>query len=84
MRDGSFPPIEKASAGELVGAVLLKPLPRSEDWDASWRSRDDPSAIPPVHEIENRLGTLTRPIGKGLGRIGVGAKRMGTDLESPV
>ena len=48
---GSFPMIERVS-GALVGAVLLKPLPRTEELQA-WRDfRDDPTAIPPVHEIE--------------------------------
>lgn len=48
---GSFPIVDK-STGSLVGAVLLKPLPRNEDLDA-WRAfRDDPSTVPPIHEIE--------------------------------
>lgn len=48
---GSFPLIEKNS-GQLVGAILLKPLPRTEHYDA-WRNfRDNPLAIPPIHEIE--------------------------------
>lgn len=48
---GSFPFIEK-STGLLIGVVLLKPLPRSEHLE-DWRNfRDNPTAIPPVHEIE--------------------------------
>lgn len=48
---GSFP-VFKRRTGSLVGAVLLKPLPRSTDLE-SWRTfRDNPEAVPQVHEIE--------------------------------
>lgn len=52
---GSFPMVRKED-GQLVGAILLKPLPRTEHL-ASWsRLRDDwsagPPPKPPVHEIE--------------------------------
>lgn len=48
---GSFPLIRKDN-GELIGAVLLKPLPRTEDLE-QWKAfRDDPDQRPPVHEIE--------------------------------
>ena len=61
---GSFPLIEKET-GSLVGAVLLKPLPRTEDIEA-WRAfREDPSAIPPIHEIEIGWHLAKRHWGKG-------------------
>lgn len=61
---GSFPLIEK-STGDLVGAILLKPLPRNEDLEA-WRAfRDDPTAIPPIHEIEIGWHLARRHWGKG-------------------
>ena len=48
---GSFPIVLK-DTDELVGAVLLKPLPRTEDLEA-WRTfRDEPESVPPIHEIE--------------------------------
>jgi len=60
----SFPLIDRSS-GDLVGAILLKPLPRSEHLDA-WRAfRDDPTAIPPVHEIEIGWHLARRHWGKG-------------------
>ncbi|MBL8065683.1 MAG: GNAT family N-acetyltransferase [Chthonomonadaceae bacterium] len=48
---GSFPLIRKTD-GELVGAILLKPLPRTENLD-QWRAfRDGSDILPDVHEIE--------------------------------
>lgn len=48
---GSFPMFEKDSR-ELIGAVLLKPLPRTENLD-QWRAfRDNPEHIPDIYEIE--------------------------------
>lgn len=48
---GSFPLMEKAT-GELVGSVLLKPLPRTEDMPAWEAFRDGGEEVPPIHEIE--------------------------------
>ncbi|MBS1722131.1 MAG: GNAT family N-acetyltransferase [Armatimonadetes bacterium] len=53
---GSFPMIEKKS-GRLIGAILLKPLPRTEDFEAWVRFRDGLAdgatpETPPIHEIE--------------------------------
>jgi RimJ/RimL family protein N-acetyltransferase len=48
---GSFPLILR-EGGDLVGAVLLKPLPRNEHLEAWRRFRTDASAVPPVTEVE--------------------------------
>jgi RimJ/RimL family protein N-acetyltransferase len=48
---GSFAVATK-SDGRLVGAVILKPLPRNEHLDTWRRFRTDPTAVPPVTEIE--------------------------------
>src|SRR5690349_18246679 len=52
---GSFPMIEKES-GRLIGAILLKPLPRSEDLEKWATFRDEIESgsptVPPITEIE--------------------------------
>lgn len=48
---GSFPLIEKSS-GQLVGCILLKPLPRTDDLEAWVAFRDNANLVPPIHEIE--------------------------------
>ncbi|MBS1712826.1 MAG: GNAT family N-acetyltransferase [Armatimonadetes bacterium] len=54
---GSFA-TESKETGRVIGCVLLKPLPRSEDleaWSAFREALADPSEVvvpPPVHEIE--------------------------------
>lgn len=55
---GGFPLIEKETQ-DLIGAVLLKPLPRTDELHL-WREfRDNPDAVPPIHEIE--VGWHLRP-----------------------
>lgn len=61
---GSFPLIEKSS-GQLVGSILLKPLPRTEDLDAWVAFRDNATLIPPIHEIEIGWHLNRRHWGKG-------------------
>lgn len=48
---GSFPLLTKTD-GRIIGAVLLKPLPRNEHLEDWRRFRLDPSSLPAVHEIE--------------------------------
>lgn len=48
---GSFPLVTK-SDDRLIGAVLLKPLPRNEHLEDWRRFRLDASLVPPVHEVE--------------------------------
>lgn len=61
---GSFPFIEKAT-GNLIGAVLLKPLPRTDELD-QWRAfRDNPDQLPPIHEIEIGWHVKYNQWGKG-------------------